>query len=180
MTESAQMLRGPAPAPFQWSEREVMLTLLLRHDSRFHHRNSQCVIPNASHGFGLGHEADLILISKRGVVSEIEIKISRSDFRADAAKAKHDARRNAPERVVSRFWYAMPAEVWARCADVWRPDGAGVIAVQRPDPNDRHLRHGRVSVAVEAKPIAGAGRCEPWRWEKAAHLMSLRYWEPKP
>lgn len=44
---------------------------------------------------GLGHEADLLMITKSGIVYEYEIKTSRSDFKREFSKVgKHQALKN--------------------------------------------------------------------------------------
>ena len=63
----------------------------------------ECVVPNTRQVFSW--EADLLSITKAGLIHEYEIKVSRADFRADAHKTrKHWLVQNASGP--SYFWYA--------------------------------------------------------------------------
>lgn len=63
----------------------------------------ECVVPNTT--LVLPWEADLISLTKAGLVHEYEVKISLSDFKADARKTrKHFLLQNG--RGPSYFWYA--------------------------------------------------------------------------
>lgn len=64
---------------------------------------SNLIVPNVSWGFFNGHEADLVVITPVGYLTEIEIKRSWSDFLADFGKREyHDDPR------ISAFFYAVP------------------------------------------------------------------------
>lgn len=65
-------------------------------------------VPNVSWGL-LNHEADILVISKSGYASEIEIKRSWEDFLADMKKTEH----HVDERVYY-FYYCVPASIWGR------------------------------------------------------------------
>ena len=55
--------------------------------ARFINPRVNLVVPNVSWGF-FNHECDLISISKSGFATEYEIKVSKSDLKADKKK-KH-------------------------------------------------------------------------------------------
>lgn len=77
------------------------IQLALRNSFLFDQRSS-VVVPNISWGM-LPYEADLIGISKSGQVTEVEIKRSLSDLRADYRKGhRHDA------PCVTYFFYCVP------------------------------------------------------------------------
>ena len=77
------------------------IQLALRNSFLFDQRSS-IIVPNISWGM-LPYEADLIGISKNGQVTEVEIKRSISDLRADYKKHhKHDA------SCVTYFYYCVP------------------------------------------------------------------------
>ena len=44
------------------------------------------VIPRVSFGFSLHHEADMLVMSKNGYLTEIEIKVSKADLKQDLKK----------------------------------------------------------------------------------------------
>lgn len=73
---------------------------------------SNTVIPNCSWGF-LDHEADLLIMSKSGYLTEIEIKRSLSDLKADFKK-KHD---HSDDRI-KYFYYAVPEKLVQNCIDL--------------------------------------------------------------
>ena len=53
--------------------------------ARFINPRVNLVVPNVSWGF-FNHECDLISISKSGFATEYEIKVSKSDLKADKKK----------------------------------------------------------------------------------------------
>lgn len=70
------------------------------------------VVPNVSWGF-LNHEADILVLSKSGYLTEIEIKRSLSDLKADFKK-KHD---HSDERIKS-FFYCVPESLFQQTIDL--------------------------------------------------------------
>lgn len=68
-------------------------------------------IPNLSWGL-LDYEADLVIITKSGYLTEVEIKRSWEDFKADFKKNhKHDDPR------VYNFHYCVPESILDRVVD---------------------------------------------------------------
>lgn len=68
----------------------------------FDYRRHYCV-PNVSYGWGLNHEADLIIVDKNQKVTEVEIKVTHQDLVADFKKA-HGHR----SKLIGRMYYAIP------------------------------------------------------------------------
>lgn len=70
--------------------------------------NNNLVLPNITMGSpGARYEADLIYINKRRYVSEVEIKISMSDFKADfKKKVYHNS------DIVRQFYYLFPNDLY--------------------------------------------------------------------
>jgi hypothetical protein len=130
------------------------------------------VIPNAYWGIGLSWEADLIIVSARRFLTEVEVKVSRADFIADAAKDKH---RLTDSRRIKSFYYAMPAEVWESSKDVWRAPGAGVITVAE-DTAKYKLGFDVVKFEIPAHQRRDAEPMADHHFAKLGNLMSLRYW----
>ena len=60
------------------------------------------MIPNVFWGFGLNYEADLVVVTASRYAYEIELKVSKSDLKADAKK-KH----NHDGRHFKRLYFAM-------------------------------------------------------------------------
>lgn len=74
------------------------------------------VVPNVDWGF-LNHEADLLVMSKRRYLTEIEIKRSWSDFLADFSKEHHHY-----DSKLSHFYYAVPVSIAQKVFD-WLYEG---------------------------------------------------------
>lgn len=80
------------------------------------------IVPNVSWGMGM-HECDLLIVSRSGYATEIEIKVSRSDLIKDAEK-KHGHRHNK----ISRLYFAIPSSLVPHIQYV--PDHAGIVEVR--------------------------------------------------
>jgi hypothetical protein len=72
------------------------------------------IVCNVSYGF-LPYEADMIVMSKSGYLTEIEIKRSYSDFCADFKK---DAIAHNSE-YIKEFYYAVPKEIAKKCVSTY-------------------------------------------------------------
>lgn len=79
------------------------------------------VVPNISWGLGLRHEADLLVLDKQNRFTEIELKISKSDLKADFKKG-HGHYSN----FISRLVYAVPVEL-LDLAEELVPKHCGII-----------------------------------------------------
>jgi len=64
------------------------------------------IVPNVSFGLGLNHECDLLCLDAKGRFTEIEIKISAGDLKADFKKS-HGHR----SKYIGRLVYAMPEDL---------------------------------------------------------------------
>ena len=82
------------------------------------------IVPNVSWGWGLRHEADLIVVSKNLWVTEIEIKVSAADLKADAKKEKWG--REYDDKI-SKLIYAVPADLFETCKNNI-PEFCGILA----------------------------------------------------
>lgn len=83
---------------------------------------TKLIVPNVSWGFGV-HECDLLVITDKNYLYEIEIKISKSDLLADKKKkhTHHDSR-------IKRLYFAIPIEL-KDCVP-YIPEHAGVFFVR--------------------------------------------------
>jgi hypothetical protein len=87
------------------------------------------IVPNLSWGWGLNHEADLIVISKAGYVTEVEIKISKSDLKADFNKLhNHDSKK------IHRLFYAVTQELVDLALEIV-PKKCGIIVIKKSENN---------------------------------------------
>lgn len=58
--------------------------------------------------FNNGEESDFLSFTKTGYTNEVEVKISRSDFKADFKKAKHEQMKQRNDVTANRFYFAVP------------------------------------------------------------------------
>jgi hypothetical protein len=79
------------------------------------------VIPNVSWGF-LTHEADLLVMTKHGYLTEIEIKRSFADFKADFKKKVQHR-----DCKVSKLYYAVPKGIVNKCKPLLEDVKCGLI-----------------------------------------------------
>lgn len=85
------------------------------------------IVPNISWGFHWMHECDMFIVSKAGIATEVEIKISKSDLLKDFEKGhKHQDRAGR----ITYFYYAMPEILYEKCKDLI-PKEAGILTCER-------------------------------------------------
>ena len=92
----------------------------LRLANHFDYRKN-LVVPNVY--FKGQHECDVLIVTSSGYATEIEIKISVSDFKADFAKGHHH--RNA---FIKRLYYCVPSDIREKIEPMV-PADAGLIVV---------------------------------------------------
>lgn len=133
-----------------------------------------------------GHEADLLIVEARAMrLIDIEIKISRADLKADAAKDKWvpyrpwsrgqyvpAAKRQWPSKVWKHY-YAMPEAIWSDDMIQAIPDASGILLVTR---DLRYRDGGSVTCLRRAVPDRKAQAIGPGDVLDIARLSSLRYW----
>lgn len=129
---------------------------------RFYPWRRYIVVQNVSWGL-LPHEADVVALSPAGWLTEIEIKISRSDLARDLNKMKHKRSQFADHDIIRHFYYAMP-EIGG---DDLVPEGAGIIRVR----DDGHCVLER-----RAKPRASARKLTDSERLQLLRLGCMRPW----
>jgi len=111
------------------------------------------------------YELDLCILNKGFYATEVEIKISKSDLKADSKKwHRHDQNYN----YIKYLWFAMP-EKMKGCEDMV-PQNAGIFFVSK---------NGFVNIF--RKPISNK-LAKKWDMEKAfklGRLGSMRTWDLK-
>lgn len=129
----------------------------------------QTIVPNVSWGLGFRHECDLVVLNPdSGYLAEIELKISVSDFRADARKNhSHDS------QYLRKLSYAMPDYVLEKVrAEI--PERAGIISVSRNARNRLIARWDR-----QAKLNRNAVALPQDMRNHLYHLAAMRIWSLK-
>ena len=146
--------------------------------SHFGYRHN-LIVPNVSWGWGLRHEADLIVLRPSGCVEEVEIKVTAGDIRADARKlVSHFA-----ERRIRKLWFAVPEALALReeipwqagiLALCWRPDRHGfdlpVIETRRAPWLCRDARH---ATDAERQKLAELGCMRVWSLKASLDRLAL-------
>lgn len=129
------------------------------------------IVPNVHWGRNM-HECDLLMISKAGYATEIEIKISRADLRRDMKKWH----RHHGGHQIKYLYFAMPAELEASAELV--PAHAGIILIR----SDEGLDYERAPRCRQLRPAVvnkGANKMSDRDQYKVARLGALRIWNLK-
>jgi hypothetical protein len=134
-------------------------------------RRRWVVVPNVFWGWGLSYEADMIAVSKSGTCTEIEIKVSRQDLRADKLKRKW---LSGLGPMVARFYYAVPEALQEYALEII-PESAGLI-VARPG-NSATSALPTAKVVRKAKLNKSARKPTDDELRKLHHLGIMRYWD---
>lgn len=128
------------------------------------------MLPNASWGFRGLHECDMLLMDHDGRLTEVEIKISAADLKADFKKPH----RIKPNKLIGRLVYCMPralVESHGRLV----PKQCGIIEVfHAGEPgwgNKLGIRWVRLVKHRKDAPYMGAKDRE-----KFLRLGLMRYW----
>lgn len=90
------------------SVQQIQLAL---HNSGLWNKRSDIMVPNLSWGL-LPYEADFVILSKNGYLTEVEIKRSWADFKADFNKIH----RHNDERIY-HFFYCVPVAIFPKVKD---------------------------------------------------------------
>ena len=99
------------PAPVKLTERHVQSLVRTRQCVQ---RSHKIAVPNVMRGFG---ESDLVTVTRADYLHEFEIKLSRSDFRADFRNKHHKHRLYSGELeaqayqqrwIPNHFWFVAP------------------------------------------------------------------------
>jgi hypothetical protein len=142
---------------------DIELAIAKHYDTRQH-----IIVPNCYINFGTSadHECDLIIIKRSGYAEEIEIKMSKSDLKADFKK-KHG---HVGERL-QHLYYAMPVELYEQCKELI-PEYAGVFTITKYE--DRGFAR-----CVKSAPKKQCRKLTTDEQLKIARLGVMRIWNLK-
>jgi DNA polymerase III psi subunit len=135
----------------------------------FGYRQNQ-IVPNVSYGLWI-HECDLLIVSKSGYCTEVEIKISISDLKADFKK-EHQHKNNK----IKYFYYAIPEELKEKALPLI-PEHAGLIIVKAHTLNVYEPTYCQIIKSPIVNKEARALTTEELL--KLGHLSSMRIWSLK-
>ena len=124
------------------------------------------IIPNVSWGMGLSYEADMIIISASRFCTEIELKVSKSDLKADAKKWKWKLH-NTGKGIIRRRFFGIPRTLLDAVEFI--PIECGVISFTEA---------GSV-FTVRAASLRPARPLTEKEYLHALHLASMRTWTLK-
>lgn len=161
----------------KWTAREIARSLAYQ---VFNHRHL-IVCPNT---YWPGNETDLLLVRTDLRLMDVEIKISRSDLKADAKKEKWfdmpvqwpmgTERSKTPRTHPRRIWkhyYCMPDKIWSDDLLAHIQPTSGLIMMRDyPDHPGCWLRR-------QAKPSKDAERITPEELADIARMQSQRMWD---
>ncbi len=159
----------------KWTEFKVVQAIAAHPDSLFFYRKNFVSVPGVN-SF-LDWEADLLVVSNAGFLTEIEVKVTAADWAIDGKKSKWKPNRLTGNRNyswtrVKRFFYAAPAELAARWQEFGIPDFAGVISVYKNEYSAV-----KSEVIRPAKDILGHRRLDEKEKMKLTRLAALRIWD---
>jgi hypothetical protein len=129
------------------------------------------IVPNVHWGM-FNYELDLIILSKAGYATEIEIKISKSDLIKDKNKFH-----NHENKMIKNLYFAIPEYIDIDFALENIPNRAGLLVVKEVK-NDWVQYY---KSKKEKKPISSKN---PYKWNdeeryKLARLGAIRIWNLK-
>lgn len=122
------------------------------------------IIPNISWGLNI-HECDLLILTNSGYATEIEIKVSKSDLKADMKKLHHQGHY---EKKIKYLYFAIPEKLEKDIQYI--PKHAGIIKVSKT---------GYIDII---RPPIYNNKCRKLTTEEQLHFMKLgciRIWKFK-
>lgn len=127
------------------------------------------IVPNISGGMSVGlHECDLLVLSKDNYATEVEIKVSKADIRADKKKEhghKHDH--------IARLFFAVPIDLKDYTLK-HIPKGAGLLTIKEHDRKyNAFLADWDYMTTCKARQGRRNKNCHEWTQEERANLARL-------
>ena len=115
----------------------------------------------------VNHECDMLIVTKNQYLTEVEIKISLSDLKADFKKEHQHKDEN-----IKNFYYAFPEEMKEKALELIPKDCGILIAVKKECgiPYRKIECYRKPKINKEAKPINDIVLSRIYR------LGYLRYW----
>lgn len=147
---------------------EMEIALMTEYDVR-----QNLIVPNVSWGLLPDfHECDLLILRKSMIGTEIEIKVSKSDLKADKKK-KHDH----THKLIKDFYFAVPEELKDFALENI-PDKAGLLIVRKYEAN-YYDGYNQVKYNKVRYDIKEVKECKPnkdyrkWSLDEKAKLQRL-------
>jgi len=137
----------------------------------YHHvlsKQHNFIIPNIYLG---SSEADLISVTKAGYINEYEIKITRSDFKADFKKSKHSFLKDRQKTFRSYFWFVAP-EGLINADEI--PEYAGFMIVRKM--KNRYPFKGFACREIKRPPRLSSEKINAWQKDQILTAYMYRFW----
>jgi len=131
---------------------------------RFNYRQN-LIVPNVCWGINI-HECDMLIVSKSGYLTEVEIKTSVSDLRKDMTKTHQH---NQGTRI-KHLYFAIPADMIFYTDYI--PNNAGLFII------DEHKYGGLYARCIKS-PVTNKDALQTKVREHIGHLGSMRIWKLK-
>jgi hypothetical protein len=157
----------------KWTEQGIVRALV-RDTGPFPYRPQFVAVPNVSWGFFKHREVDLAVVTKAGYLTEVEVKVSLSDWKADKRKAHGFGFLKNQGGMTKRFFYAAPLELAQRWAEVGIPEEAGVLGASESTLHPGVIRFETVKPAAD---LDGARKLTDREQADLARLAALRIWD---
>jgi len=126
------------------------------------------IVPNIFWGLGFRHELDVIVVTPKGWATEIEIKVSSSDLKADRLK-----RHNHESNKIKQLYFAVPEKLEAQALELI-PVRAGLIVVRDDAKHRYRLTYSRIArINTQARKLSDA------EIRKLGDLAAMRIWSLK-
>lgn len=125
--------------------------------ARYYDWTKNYIVPNTTM---FGYEIDLLIVSKSGYGTEVEIKVSKGDLRKDAKKYHHHFNHR-----IKYLWFAMPYTLM-NCVDLV-PERAGIYLVGE---------NGVVNIHRQASVNKDAIKWDDKNIIKLLRLAAMRIW----
>lgn len=137
--------------------------------NHFNYRQN-LIVPNVSWGlFNDGRECDLLILSEHGYLTEIEIKRTKADIKADINKSH-----NHSHKLIKRTYFAIPYYL-RDCADLISVE-FGIIVVN----DSRNINTRKTVEIIRAPKINKLSIClMAAQVEKLYRLAAMRIWSIK-
>jgi len=131
-------------------------------------KRSKVVCPNISWGL-LNHECDILVLEENLTLTEVEIKISKSDLKADGKKPHgHNDKR------VAKLYFAIPSEMNRPDCLELIPERAGIIICTKISGG-----YTRAEITVKPKRNPYPYKVSQQEIIKLSYLLQFRYWKER-
>lgn len=144
----------------KWTAQQVEIAVTQHFNPRRY-----LIVPNVSWGLFNYHEADMVILSPSNWGTEVEIKVTAADIKADLKK-----RHGHKEEMIRDVWFAVPEEL---SEDPNIPSYAGILSVKKWKTRNGKQRYSCVKKRLPDKN-KNSRKFTPKEREKLLRLGSLR------